>query len=105
MTNANPAAAASNGVNTVKDCYIAGLDPTDECATFLISDFRPLTSGNTLHWQNVSGRVYSVFWASNLLNGFQPLESNIAYTAVPYTDTNHPAEEKGFYKIEVELEP
>ena len=101
MTNANPAAAASNGVNTVKDCYIAGLDPTDECATFLISDFRPLTSGNTLHWQNVSGRVYSVYWASNLLGGFQALETNVA---MPYSDTNHPGEEKGFYKIEVELE-
>ena len=100
-TNANPAATASNGINTVKDCYIAGLDPTDEYATFLISDFRPLTSGNTLHWQNVSGRVYSVYWASNLLGGFQALETNVA---MPYSDTNHPGEEKGFYKIEVELE-
>jgi len=45
-----------------------------------------------------------VYWTSNLLSGFQPLESNIAWTAIPYSDTNHPGEEKGFYKIEVELE-
>jgi len=31
-------------------------------------------------------------------------QSNLSWTAVPYTDTNHPGEEKGFYKIEVELE-
>jgi len=32
------------------------------------------------------------------------MESNIAWTSVPYTDTNHPYTEQGFYKIEVELE-
>ena len=99
MTNANPAAAASNGVNTVKDCYIAGLNPTDPDAAFLISDFSPQSS--VLSWNATSGRVYSVYWASNLLGGFQALETNVA---MPYTDTNHPAEEQGFYKIEVELE-
>jgi len=99
VTNANPAAAASNGVNTVKDCYIAGLNPTDPDAAFLISDFSPQSS--VLSWNATSGRVYSVYWASNLLGGFQALETNVA---MPYTDTNHPAEEQGFYKIEVELE-
>ena len=100
----SPGDMASNGVDTVWQCYIAGLDPTDENAVFLISVFRPLTSGNILHWQNVSGRVYSVWWSSNLLSSFQPLETNLPWTEMPYTDTNHPAEEKGFYKIDVELE-
>jgi len=104
VTNANPVATASNGVNTVKDCYIAGLNPTNPQSAFLISDLSPLTSGNVLSWNTTNGRVYSVYWASNLLSGFQPLESNIAYTAVPFTDTNHPYTEQGFYKIEVELE-
>ena len=104
VTNANPTATASNGVNTVQDCYIAGLDPTNPQSAFLISDLSPLTSESILEWTGVSGRVYTIYWASNLLNGFQPLESNIAWTAVPYTDTNHPAEGQGFYKIDVELE-
>gem|GEM_PF-4716912 len=103
-TNVNPSAMASNGVNTVLETYIAGLNPTNPQSAFLISDLSPLTSGNVLSWNTTNGRVYSVYWASNLLSGFQPLESNIAYTAVPFTDTNHPAEQKGFYKIEVELE-
>ncbi len=103
-TNVNPSAMASNGVNTVLETYIAGLNPTNPKSAFLISDLTPLTSESILDWTGVSGRVYSVFWTSNLLSGFQPLESNIAWTAIPFTDTNHPGEEKGFYKIEVELE-
>ena len=103
-TNVNPSAMASNGVNTVLETYIAGLNPTNPQSTFLISDLNPLTSGTVLSWNTTNGRLYSVYWASNLLSGFQPLESNIAYTALPYTDTNHTDEVKGFYKIEVELE-
>jgi|GEM_PF-2245704 len=103
-TNVSPSAMASNGVNTVLETYIAGLNPTNPQSAFLISDLSPQTSESILEWTGVSGRVYTIYWASNLLNGFQPLESNIAWTAVPYTDTNHPADGQGFYKIEVELE-
>jgi len=44
-----------------------------------------------------------VYWTSNLLNGFgAPWQTNLVNGV--YTDTTHTAEEKGFYKIEVELE-
>ena len=59
-TNANPTATASNGVNTVLETYIAGLDPTDPQSAFLISDLSPLTSGNVLSWNTTNDRVYSV---------------------------------------------
>jgi hypothetical protein len=102
-TNANPLATASNGVNNVRDCYIAGLNPTNPEAFFLISDFRPLTSERILHWQNAFGRVYSIYWTSNLLNGFgAPFTSNI--TGGVYTDQTHTANHQGFYKIDVKLE-
>ncbi len=97
-TNANPDATASNGVNTVFETYIAGLDPTNAASRFELSGLE-----NILEWNATAGRIYTVYWASNLLSGFQPLESNIAYTAVPFTDTNHSADKQGFYKIEVEL--
>ena len=97
--NANPGDIASNGVDTVYSAYIAGLDPTSLTNRFLISNVR-----NILQWSASSGRVYSVWWSSNLLSGFQPLESNIPWQAMPFTDTNHPADGQGFYKIDVELE-
>ncbi len=54
-TNANPIAISSNGINTVKEAYIAGLDPTDPDDFFLISDLSPLTSESIL-----SGRMLPV---------------------------------------------
>ncbi len=97
-TNANPANTAANGINTVLDCYIAGLDPTDENAAFLISGLSPPTS--VLSWNAASGRVYSVYWTSNLLENFQCLESNL--TAGTFTNPLQPAAAAGFYRLEVE---
>jgi hypothetical protein len=104
-TNANPNAVCSNGINTVRQAYIAGLNPNDPQSSLLISDFRSLTSGKTFGWDAVSGRVYSVYWTTNLLHGFQPLETNIPWTAGSFTDTVHGASAEGFYKIKVELAP
>jgi len=99
-TNAVPGVLSSNGVNTVMDCYIAGLDPTDPDTCFEVSGLR----NNILQWSGVSGRVYNVYWASNLLSGFHPVQSNVPWTGSIFTDNTHNAEQKGFYKIEVELE-
>jgi len=95
-TNANPTATASNGVNTVRQAYIAGFDPTNPSGAFRIS-----VSGPVLGWNSISGRVYSIYCTSNLLDNFQPLETNIFFPQSSYTDTVH--EIKHFYKIDVEL--
>lgn len=103
-TNANPAAGCSNGVNTVLQAYISGLDPNDPNSKFLTSALRSPTS-NVLGWNATSGRVYSIYWATNLLEGFHPLETNIPWTVGYFTDSVHSASEEGFYKIKVELAP
>jgi hypothetical protein len=102
-TNAHPHAPAANGVNTIYETYIAGLNPTNPASVFLISDFRPLTSASTLQWQSVSGRVYSVYWTTNLLNSFQPLETNIAWPQNSWTNVIHEVQAGGFYRINVQL--
>jgi len=99
-TNVNPNATASNGVNTVRQAYIAGLDPTSLTNRFLVSVLSSPFS--VLSWNAASGRVYTIYWSSNLLSGFQPLESNI--TAGAFTDTLHVADAEGFYKIDVRAE-
>ncbi len=96
-TSSGPGNSCSNGFNTVWQAYIAGLDPNDPNAAFLTSIF----PGEILQWPCVSGRVYSVLWTTNLLDGFQPLETNIPWTQGSYT--NPDALPFGFYKIDVEL--
>ncbi len=89
--------SASNGVNSVFETYIAGLNPTDPAALFEIS-----RQGSELLWNAASGRVYTIYWASNLLSDFQPLETNNTGT---YTDALHSTGTEGFYKINVRLAP
>jgi len=98
-TGANPNAMASNGVNTLLETYIAGLNPNDANATFSLNSLEPLK------WNAVTGRIYTIYWASNLLSGFQILESNVVWPRNSWTDTVHGAENRGFYKIKVQLSP
>jgi subtilisin family serine protease/PKD repeat protein len=88
---------ASNSTYTVRQAYIAGLDPTDPDAEFTLSNVR-----NILGWNAATGRVYTIWWSSNLLSGFQLLESN--FTGGAFTDTTHSAHGEGFYKIDVRVE-
>jgi hypothetical protein len=100
-TNANPGALCSNGINTIFEGYIAGLDPANPQNVFKIPEFRLAGTDKILRWTTVSGRVYSVYWTSNLLTGFQCLESNIPWTQDSFTNsTNVPC---GYYKIGVQL--
>ncbi len=100
----DPGNMASNGINTVREAYIANLDPTSPTNRFRISELSPLNSEPILRWNSTSGRVYSVYWSSNLLNGFVLLSNNVPWTTSVFTDKTHNAESKGFYKIEVEME-
>lgn len=99
ITNANPAAIASNGVNTLLEAYIAGINPTNPASLFQAS----LTnaSGFVVRWNATSGRVYSVQGSTDLLDGFQPLETNILWPQASWTD-NVPRVES-FYRIDVQL--
>ena len=78
--------------------YIAGTDPTNRASCFRIAE----QARNVIGWDAVSGRVYSVYWATNLLTGFQCLESNIPWTQGSFTNsTTVPC---GYYKLDVRLE-
>ncbi len=81
--------------------YIAGLNPTNADA-FVISGSMSAAS-NLVSWSAVSGRVYNVYWSSNLTDGFTLIESN-AQDGV-YIDTERAGEPTGFYRFTVELEP
>jgi hypothetical protein len=97
-TNANPSAICANGINTILEAYIAGLDPTDPDALFEAA----LTDGSALRWTATSGRVYSVWSTTNLLESFQPLETNIFWPQSSWTDGADHAER--FYRVDVKLD-
>ncbi len=101
---AAPDTICLNGVNTIREAYIAGLDPND-AAAFFEMDGDCTAEKSVLWWNATSGRVYSVYFSTNLMNGFQPLETNIPWTAGAFTDSVHNAQRQLFYKVDVQLAP
>jgi len=97
VTNAAPGALCSNGVNTTSEAYIAGLNPNS-----LNSQFAVAIDPTALHWASVSGRTYTVYQTTNLMNGFQPLATDISWTQDSYSITNESP--MSFYNLGVQME-
>lgn len=99
-TSGDPAALCANQTDTLLSAFIAGLDPNDPAASFKISGFD--VSGS-LTWNGVSGRVYSVYCSTNLVEDFELLQGGIHWTNSSYTDTQHTNEPSVMYKLQVGL--
>jgi len=79
--------------------YIAGTDPTNTTSGLMAAQ----NNRNVITWSPAAGRVYSVYWATNLLSGFQPLETNILYPQGSYTNaTSDPR--INLYQIKVRMQ-
>ena len=101
-TNSVSSALCSNGINTLLECYVAGLDPSDPEACFkAVPEFN--TNGFVFSWNTQSGRVYSIWQTTNLLDGFQCLETNLPWTVSNYVDRSDAS--VGCFKVEVQLAP
>jgi hypothetical protein len=98
ITDANPSITSANGKDTLLDAYTAGLDPNDPESKFMTI----ILPDNVLHWSCISGRVYSVYWTTNLLESFQPLETNIPWTCSSFTNSTDTP--NAYFKIDVQLE-
>jgi hypothetical protein len=79
--------------------YIAGTDPTNTTSCFKAAQ----NTRDTVSWNPVSGRIYSVYWSTNLVKGFQALETNILYPQGSYTNAN-PDSRINHYQIKVRLQ-
>lgn len=94
-----PGDMASNRVNDVRGAYIAGLDP-HQSERFRMKRLDPV--GRKLSWRARPGRRYSVYWSTNLLEGFSLVRSGLTGDGdlqVPVTNRA-----SGFYRVEVELD-
>jgi hypothetical protein len=87
--------------------YSAGSNPTN-FDPFAISHCEFTSADNQdvlIRWDGVSGRVYNIYWTSNLLSGFTLLQTNVSWESGSFTDTTHQTESCGYYKLDVELAP
>ncbi len=101
-TNADPNAVASNGLNTMVEAYVAGLNPTSRDSFFQISDGVFPISNTVLSWNSVTGRYYAVDWATNLQAA---VWSNLADSLAvgSFTDAVHVHQPQGYYRISVRM--
>jgi len=86
--------------------WVAGTVPTDPASCLVIRSVLLGQAGGTeVTWLSASQRVYSLYFATNLMDAtpFAAVESNI--TAAPpqntCTDTIHATELRGFYRVRV----
>ncbi|HOW96681.1 MAG TPA: alpha-amylase family glycosyl hydrolase [Kiritimatiellia bacterium] len=106
-TNANAGAMAANGVNTVMETYIAGIDPNNPEAFWKVSPAGVPAVGLQVTWPSLTGRVYQLDRATDLVAGFSELDSNIE--ADPPVNTYHDATATNptpyFYRVQAEIAP
>jgi hypothetical protein len=101
LTNYNTDAAAdqdSDGLIAWQE-YIAGTVPTNAASCFKAAQ----NTRDIIIWSAVSGRVYSVYWSTNLMKGFTNLNNNILYPQSSYTNAN-PDARVNHYQIKVRLQ-
>ena len=86
--------------------YITGMNATNADSCFRIETFQNFPSADevVISWESVAGRIYQVNWSTNIMDGVQPLASDILYPHNSYTDTIHHVEGIGLYQLDVQLE-
>ncbi len=104
ITNASGNLTCANGWNTVRQVYIAGLDPQDPNSKFSFSVEADTFFGNILRWQNVSRREYAVYCSTNLLSGFTPLIEHLVTGDGTYIDEVYDHSVPRYYKMDVRID-
>lgn len=86
--------------------YVAGLTPTNAASKLLLNGAPGLNRTNfVLNWNTVSGRVYSIWSATNIAGPFLPVPgaTNLPWTTQVFTNHQNSAVGSSFYRIEVSL--
>lgn len=89
-----------------KDEFIAGTNPTNANDYFSIDSISTETNVNAvmIYWQSATGRLYSVYTATNLLCPWTNIYSNPGNGAMlSYTNVDRTADHM-FFRVGVEIE-
>lgn len=82
------------------DEFIANTDPCNSNSIFRVAGFER-GAQSIIRWSACAGRVYSVYWRTNLLSEFQSVSTNILWSQPVFT--NNSAQSSGYYKISVRM--
>lgn len=102
-TNAVASADADHDGASNLDEFISGTDPTLPDSVFTLSLHPQSATQAVVEWNSVSGRVYQLYWTTNLQAEFQACSSNLVFPHHLYTNTCEPYLNSLFYRMEVEL--
>ena len=102
-SNASPSVSSDVDPYSNLSEYIAGTDPTNGTSYFDgAGSVQDAGDQVVLEWESVSGRWYNIYRSTNMLHGFQTLETDLEYPQNSYTDAVHNVSQ-GFYNIGVRL--
>lgn len=107
MTSHLESAVSRIGANGLPlwQSYIAGLDPDDPNSQLRLLVTHDVQKANwVLNWNTVTGRVYSIWWSTNLRHGFSPLAgaANLPASVQSFTHTFDPHCPNVLYQLKVE---
>jgi hypothetical protein len=87
-----------DGLTTWQE-YITGTDPTNGTSCLKAVQ----NTRNTITWSPATGRVYSVYWSTNLVKGFTMKQDNILYPTNSYTNAT-PDTRVNHYQLKVRMQ-
>jgi hypothetical protein len=79
--------------------YIAGTVPTNAASVLKAAQ----ATRNVITWTAQSNRIYSVYWSTNLVQGFTMKQDNILYPTNSFTNAN-PDSRLNHYQIKVRMQ-
>jgi len=87
--------------------WISNTDPTDDHSfLYVASILRRVAGQKVIEWPSAAERVYSVYFATNIMSGFQRLATGLPATPpVNVWTDSAPSSVNGIYGIQVEIGP
>jgi hypothetical protein len=100
VTVANPTSLAANGINTVYEMYVAGLNPTNPASVFIV---QIMENAGRIKWASVQNRNYTVQHSPNLAEPFTNVTTRAGTGADMSYSSSTDSKQQGYYRVNVTL--
>ena len=99
-TAANASALAANGLNTIYETYVAGLNPTNPASQFVV---QLIENAGRIQWPSVQNRNYTVQYSPSLTEPFTNVTTGAGTGGDMSYSSSPDSEPQGFYRVNIEL--